>query len=186
MKCESRKNVSPFVPRLRHLSVFRVGNKTCASRQSRTMDARWQNVFCECCPNSTLHKGPMLFKVSLLFGPFWQLRVNKKLSTYFWAISEGVFFQLFAGKKKVWFFKKIYDSVRTKKLHNLSFAKLFLKLFLNYFLPQSRLPLKLNRECKAQRGFIYRHEGNRGQYQIQYIHHGFWFLLKANQIFFLV
>ena len=40
MKCESRKNVSPFVPRLRHLSVFRVGNKTCASRQSRTTDAR--------------------------------------------------------------------------------------------------------------------------------------------------
>ena len=87
---------------------------------------------------------PFFWTWVLVFGPYWQLWVKKSLN-----ISD----QLFSG---VAF--STYCSICTKKLHNISYMKndfwFIFELFLNFFVPQNRLPLRLNRECKAQRGFI--------------------------------
>ena len=82
------------------------------------------------------------------------------MSSCFWAVLAAmgekrlnISDQLFSG---VAF--STYCSIHTKKLHNISCMKnefwFIFELFLNFFVPQNRLPLKLNRECKAQRGFI--------------------------------
>ena len=53
--------------------------------------------------------------------------------TYFWAR----FFQLFMGEKKS-YLKKIYFSIRTKKLHNIFFIQIFFKNIWDFLGGQDR------------------------------------------------